>query len=243
MTVTVTAANAGTYTNGPANVTTNLNPPDPATLAVTAPSTITLRKNIVARAVATDQFRLDFRTLTGTALLGDGSTTGATLGDRVVVPATTVTSGTTYRIRERAATGSGTNLNNYTTAWRCVDGATVLSTGTTAAGGQVTIPAATVAGVNVVCTFTNAPLRATVTVSKTVQDATGANPQPGSGWVLGATSVGTVFTQAPTAATQTTTATGSVSWTVSFPNRTNQATVTVSETRSPPTTSSAGSAS
>ena len=233
VTVTVTAANAGTYTNGPANVTTNLNPPDPATLAVTAPSTITLRKNIVARAVATDQFRLDFRTLASNTLLGDGSTTGATLGDRIVVGPTTVTSGTTYRIRERAATGSGTNLNNYTTAWRCVDGATVLSSGTgTAVVGQVTIPAATVAGVNVVCTYTNAPLRATVTVSKTVQDATGANPQPGSGWVLGA-ATGAGATATPTATTQTTTATGSVSWSLAFANSTASTTVTVSETQKP----------
>lgn len=227
VTVAVTAAAGGVYTNGAANVTTILNAPETATLTVTSPSTITVRKNVVARAAASDQFALGLRTANGRNDLASATTSGSATGLQAAATSPyTVTAGQTYAIREAMAAGSASTISSYTSAWQCVAGGAVLSSGT-GASGTVTVPAASVMGAAIVCTFTNAPLVATVTVSKAVQDATGANPQPGSGWVLGAAATGAVA--APTATTQTTTASGAVSWKLSFANATAQASVAVSE--------------
>lgn len=227
VTVAVTSTVAGVYSNGAANVTTILNAPDTATLTVTAPSTITVRKNVMARVAASDQFVLGLRTSTGTADLTTATTTGSATGVQAAATTPyTATPGQTYTIREAMASRSASALSAYTSAWQCANGTEVLSSGTGATG-TVTVPAASVAGAAIVCTFTNSPLTATITVSKQVQDATGANPQPGAGWVLGAAATGATAT--PAATTQTTTATGSVRWQLAFANASSRAAIVVSE--------------
>ncbi|AZZ41362.1 hypothetical protein C0Z11_02615 [Acidipropionibacterium jensenii] len=95
--------------------------------------------------------------------------------------------------------------------------------------GQVTVP--NVSGATVNCVFTNAPVKATVNLSKTVQDITGAQ-SPGQGWSLGAT----IPSSSPTGATispsgnQTTDSTGNTGQQViTFPKFASTADVTVSE--------------
>ncbi|MFT8636529.1 MAG: SpaA isopeptide-forming pilin-related protein [Pseudoclavibacter sp.] len=76
---------------------------------------------------------------------------------------------------------------------------------------------------------------ATVTISKTVQDVNGQNPQAGSGWTVGASlaSASTSGTTITTPATQQTGSTGSVPtpWSIAFPSGSATASVTVSETQ------------
>lgn len=183
VTVGVTSAQAGTYTNGPANVTTILNAPDPATLTVTAPSTITVRKNVVARSAASDQFVLGLRTATGTTDLATVTTSGSALGvQAAAMTPYAVTPGQTYAIREAMASGSASTLTAYSSTWQCVNGATVLASGT-GASGSITVPASTPAGSGIVCTITNTPLTATLTLAATVAFGDAA----ATSWTLSAT--------------------------------------------------------
>lgn len=146
VTVAVTSTVAGVYSNGAANVTTILNAPDTATLTVTAPSTITVRKNVMARVAASDQFVLGLRTSTGTADLTTATTTGSATGVQAAATTPyTATPGQTYTIREAMASRSASALSAYTSAWQCANGTEVLSSGTGATG-TVTVPAASVAG-------------------------------------------------------------------------------------------------
>lgn len=74
---------------------------------------------------------------------------------------------------------------------------------------------------------------ASVTISKRVQDANGANEVAGHGWVMGATlPTGSTATISPSG-TQTTSTSGSVPspWTITFPSATALVDVTVTETQ------------
>ncbi|MBD3758187.1 MAG: LPXTG cell wall anchor domain-containing protein [Microbacterium sp.] len=231
VTVNVTSSTPGVYTNGASNVTTILNSPETATLTVNAPSTLSVRKNIVSRAAASDQFVLRLRSAGSTSDIATATTSGSATGVQTQsIAARQVISGQSYDFSEVMAAGSTSALTNYTSAWECRNGTSVLASGT-GSSGTIAIPAATVAGVAVVCTITNSPLLATVTVTKQVQDVTGANPQPGSGWVLGVVPSGTGVTTTPAATTQTTAASGSASWQISFATAASRATVAVSETQ------------
>ena len=78
---------------------------------------------------------------------------------------------TTYTLHETAASGS---LLNYTTTYSCIDtanGNVHVASGT---GASITLPfpATTVVSPNVVCTFTNAPLKPGITLQKSVAEKT-----------------------------------------------------------------------
>lgn len=111
---------------------------------------------------------------------------------------------------------------------------TVTNTGDAAAPG-VSLPVAVNTAIE--CTIYNRqlPLPATVTVTKHVTNAAGTNPLPAQDWNLGAATTGTTGTvvQAPTATTQVTPASGTVSWALTFSASTARATVAVSETQKP----------
>ena len=133
--------------------------------------TLSPRKDIVARYAPGDQFTL---TITGGGSR-DGNT-ATTTGDmtgvqREVAGPIIARSDTTYTLHETAASGS---LLNYTTTYSCVDtanGSVHVASGT---GASITLPfpGTTVVSPNVVCTFTNAPLKPGITLQKSVAEKT-----------------------------------------------------------------------
>src|SRR5690606_14166977 len=97
----------------------------------------------------------------------------------------------------------------------------------TGTSGSVTIPSA---GDAIVCTFTNTPLTASVTITKSVQDTQGQNENVASGWTVNAVPTATTgsVTRTPNAA-QTTNASGTATWPLKFGTVASRATVNVSE--------------
>jgi hypothetical protein len=149
VTVAVVAAAGGTYTNGPSNVTTVLNAPQATTLTVEAATTVTIRKNVVSRALAADQFRLAL--VSGSTEVASATTSGSALGLQTQqVGPVSVTRGATYTVAETVVTTA--QLRTYNTTYECVRGTTTIATGTSVSG-ALTIPDE--AGVDIVCTFTN----------------------------------------------------------------------------------------
>ncbi|GLK18132.1 beta strand repeat-containing protein [Herbiconiux flava] len=149
VTVAVLSNSGGTYTNGPANVTSILNAPDATTLTVEPPTTVTIRKNVVSRAQAADQFRLAL--VSGATEVASATTSGSALGLQTQqVGPVNVTRGATYTVGETVVTSA--QLRTYTTSYECARGSTVIARGTSVSG-SLTIPDE--AGVGIVCTFTN----------------------------------------------------------------------------------------
>ena len=188
-----------------------------------SPVTITLHKDVVARAAAGDQFELratPARSFTRSAVTA-GDSTGV---QAVQVGPIAVLAGAQVDIAEVVAVGAATN---YASAWHCSNG--VNGTGTSA---TVTVPQRSLE-----CTFVNSPLVTSVTVSKIVQGADGALETPGAGWQLGATATGQSVTLAsvgpqPTDAgdgSRTADASGSVRGDVHSGATTARAAITVSE--------------
>ncbi len=150
---------SGATTAGPTNVSPAIRGTDLGSCATT-PS-LSLKKNVVGRVQASDQFTLAITGpgITGAATGATATTTGAATGvqTRQAGPLPVV-SGNTYTLTE---TPSGTtNFSSYTSTYSCVNTATsaVVQTGS---GTSITLvmPAPTGAnGPPVVCTFTNAPL-------------------------------------------------------------------------------------
>ena len=146
--------------------------------------TLSLRKDIVARYAPGDQFTLS---ITGGGIREGNTTTttGNTTGvQREVAGPVIARSGTTYKLDETAASGS---LLNYATTYSCVDTANGNAPVASGAGASITLPfpgttvvssttlpSGATAGVspNVVCTFTNAPLRPGITLHKSVAEDT-----------------------------------------------------------------------
>ena len=133
--------------------------------------TLSLRKDIVARYAPGDQFTLS---ITGGGLRGGNTatTTGNTTGvQREVAGPIIARPGTTYKLDETAASGS---LLNYATTYSCVDTANGNAPVASGAGASITLPfPATIAvSPNVVCTFTNAPLKPGITLQKSVAEKT-----------------------------------------------------------------------
>ncbi|HKP06134.1 MAG TPA: hypothetical protein VJU58_02675, partial [Microbacterium sp.] len=150
ITVNVVSQTAGTYVNAPSNLTTPLVAASSATVTVTPAASITVLKNITARANAADQFTLSLRS--GTTTLASATTSGSTLGVQTArVDRYVVTPGTRYTIAEQLVGGTGIN---YGTSYECVRSGTVIASGTSTAA-PITIPDEP--GVQVVCTFTNTP--------------------------------------------------------------------------------------
>lgn len=149
ITVNVVSAAGATYTLAPSNASTMLNPPQSTALVVEPPTTVTIRKNVVSRALAADQFRLSL--VSGTTEVATATTSGSALGIQTTqVGPVSVTRGATYSIAETVVTSS--SLRTYTTTYECVRGTTVIARGTSVSG-ALTIPDE--AGVSIVCTFVN----------------------------------------------------------------------------------------
>ncbi|KRC46981.1 hypothetical protein ASE16_16490 [Leifsonia sp. Root227] len=159
ITFNVTAAAEGTYTNGPGNIVSNLNPPANAVLVVRAPR-ITLTKALGApREAATDQFTVALKT--GGAS-GSAVASGTTIGTGAAVTAGSGTTGayvatvgTAYTLTE-AASGT-TSLANYASTITCTDSFGLQSgLPNGAAYNPASPPSITpVAGANIACVITN----------------------------------------------------------------------------------------
>ncbi|WP_347755740.1 SpaH/EbpB family LPXTG-anchored major pilin [Agrococcus sp. ProA11] len=191
-----------------------------------APATLTVRKNVVGRVAASDQFTLS--ALRGSLALGSVTTSGTADGMQPTqLGPLTALAGQTYTIQETISANAG----SYTSSYTCVDstGATIASG--SARSGSVTIPDRS--GASVVCTFRNAPLVSSVVVRKVVQGTDGTGEDPGVGWSVTADARATSgsVTSVPGAATQTTDAAGEASWLLRFGSTTSVASIAVSETQ------------
>lgn len=187
-----------------------------------SPANLTVRKNVIDRVNAGDQFKLELKS--GSTVVSTATTTGSAKGvQSQQIGPVPVIAGQQYTISESMASGTAAD---YASSWSCTNGASGSGT-----SGTVTIP--NTSGASVVCTFTNTPLVAQVTVSKTVRDVDGANPQPGVGWQLGDTATPTTgtVTATPAAVQQTTSASGAVNWTLKFGTPGSRATLHPSETQ------------
>ncbi|MGZ1490863.1 SpaA isopeptide-forming pilin-related protein [Brevibacterium sediminis] len=194
-----------------------------------SPATITLQKDVQGgRAKSSDQFGLSLKQ--GSTELGATTTTGTQTGiqDEIVGPLP-AKRGAEIVFSESAATGA--DLGNYASTYSCaVDGKALSGSSGTGTSGTVTIPNT---GDAVVCTITNAPLTANVSIHKDVVDENGENKKPGKDWTVGAKATATTdsVTSAPTAATQKTDANGNAKWGLKFSKTTGRATVAISETQ------------
>lgn len=194
-----------------------------------SPATITLQKEVVGgRAKASDQFELSLKQ--GTADLGTATTTGSATGvQEEIVGPQPAKRGAAIKFSESEANGA--DLGDYASAYSCtVDDKPMSGTSGTGTSGSVTIPNS---GEEVVCTITNSPLTANVSIHKDVADEDGKNVKPGEDWTVGAKTTATTdsITQAPTAATQKTNTSGDAKWALRFNKTTGRATIAVSETQ------------
>lgn len=179
ITVDVTAAAEGTYTNGPSNVTTNLLPPTPTTLVVRAPRITLIKALGTTRSSDTDEFTVQIRTGSASGTVVSSPTNATTAGSGATVTAGTGTTGayvaaaaTPYFLTEAAA--GTTNLSRYGSTITCTDTEgrqTGLPTGAAFTGSLTLTP---VAGADIRCTLTNSLLPAPfLNVSKTAGAVTG----------------------------------------------------------------------
>ncbi|WP_133162889.1 LPXTG cell wall anchor domain-containing protein [Arthrobacter glacialis] len=130
-------------------------------------NTLQVQKNIGARVVSTDQFKLTASV--GTTEIGaSGTTTGTSTGLQTgpgTFASSVPISGTTITIAETGP--PGTALSQYTANWICKDQGDVTVASGTGTSGTFVFPQSTTSGVNVTCVITNQPLSAQVTVTKT----------------------------------------------------------------------------
>nr|WP_238338331.1 GEVED domain-containing protein [Pedococcus badiiscoriae] len=143
-----------------------------------SPNSLSLQKNIAGRANAGDQFGL---AITGNGISANntavtsGSTGGVQTAPSEVVGPILVIPGRTYTITEQGADGA--DLAGYASQYQCVDtlnGNAVVASGTGTTG-PVLMPSTTNSGSNVVCTFTNTPLIAGLSLLKSAALTTDAN--------------------------------------------------------------------
>jgi LPXTG-motif cell wall-anchored protein len=194
-----------------------------------SPATITLQKDVQGgRAKADDQFALSLKQ--GGTELGSATTTGSATGiQEEIVGPLPAKRGAAITFSETAARGA--TLDDYGITYTCTtDGKPMNGVSGEGRSGSVTIPNT---GDAVVCTITNAPLTANVSIHKDVVDENGANKKPGKDWTVGAKATATTdsVTSAPTAATQKTDANGNAKWGLKFSKSTGRATVAISETQ------------
>ena len=197
-----------------------------------SPATITLQKEVIGgRAEASDQFALSLKQ--GSTDLGTATTTGTSTGiQKEIVGPQPAKRGAIVTFSEAGANGA--DLGDYASAYSCtVDDKPMSGTsgsGTSGTSGTVTIPNT---GEAIVCTISNSPLTANVSIHKDVADEDGKNVKPGKDWTVGAKATATTdgITQAPTAATQKTNASGDAKWALKFTKTTGRATIAVSETQ------------
>ncbi|MGW9114643.1 prealbumin-like fold domain-containing protein [Microbacterium sp. NPDC055683] len=133
------------------------------------PPTLTVKKDVVARSAASDQFTLGIAA--GSTSITSATTTGAANGIQAETAGPVpVTVGTRYTFSETMAPGSATPLARYASSWTCTVTTLAGSTQTLATGsgatGTLTI-ASSQSGLPITCTFSNSP-RPTLTVHKDV---------------------------------------------------------------------------
>lgn len=194
-----------------------------------SPATITLQKEVIGgRAEASDQFALSLKQ--GSTDLGTATTTGTSTGiQKEIVGPQPAKRGAIVTFSEAGANGA--DLGDYASAYSCtVDDKPMSGTSGSGTSGTVTIPNT---GEAIVCTISNSPLTANVSIHKDVADEDGKNVKPGKDWTVGAKATATTdgITQAPTAATQKTNASGDAKWALKFTKTTGRATIAVSETQ------------
>lgn len=131
-----------------------------------SPATLTIKKDVVERADASDQFEL---TLANAAdeLIASATTTGAATGiqGQQVGPFPAV-AGQTYNFGETMASGSSSALDVYDSSWSCTADGQEFASGS-GASDAVTMPALPAgAGAVVECTITNTPQDVSVVVEK-----------------------------------------------------------------------------
>ncbi|WP_152348911.1 SpaA isopeptide-forming pilin-related protein [Brevibacterium sp. CFH 10365] len=195
-----------------------------------APATVTLQKYVEGgRAKPGDQFALSLKE--AGSELGPATTTGnaTKVQDDKIGPIPTKR-GLKLTFAETAG-NSTTNLDDYASTYSCtVDGRALSGASGTGTSGTVTIPST---GDAVVCTITNAPLTANVSIHKDVVDENGENKKAGKDWTVGAkaTAMTDSVNSSPTAATQKTDSNGDAKWGLKFSKTTGRATVAISETQ------------
>lgn len=149
ITVSVVAADAGTYNSGTVTPTGLVVSPA-SSLTVAPATTITIRKNLPTRTSTADQFTLSLRS--GTSVLASATTSGTATGIQAAqVSRSVVQPGSTYTIHEAPTSGAGLA---YANGYECTRAGTVIASGGAAAG-SITIPDEV--GAEVLCTFTNTP--------------------------------------------------------------------------------------
>ena len=142
--------NLGTVTTGLADST------DLA--SCNSPANLTVKKNVVGRSLATDQFTIAVNS--GQTQVATATTTGTSTGIQAQqIGPIPVLAGGTYTISETAAGGG--SLASYTTTWSCDNGQSGAGT-----SGSVSIP--NVGGASVSCTFSNTPLQGSLQITKVV---------------------------------------------------------------------------
>lgn len=147
--------------------------------------TLTIQKDVTRRAQSSDQFTLTARDSSSTSL-GSAITTGAATGvQSAKVGPVVVKDGQSYSFSEAMASGSGSALSEYGSAYQCTataaDGTTTQLASASQASGTVQIPAITSgsSAAAVTCTFTNTPKISTLAVAK-VWKVNGTTYQEGS---------------------------------------------------------------
>ncbi len=151
------------------------------------PPTLELRKDIVSRSGADDQFRLQIFPEDSATASASATTTGDSLGvqDQIAGPVVAVV-GQTYRLVESGAGGAGMDLSMYDSSLVCrntaADDAVVSTTRVSDTEYTVTIPPVSSGSATAIsCTFTNTAIEGSVTWHKT--DETG-DALAGSTWTL-----------------------------------------------------------
>ncbi|MGO1181748.1 prealbumin-like fold domain-containing protein [Micrococcaceae sp. AOP34-BR2-30] len=191
-----------------------------------SPANLTVKKNVVSRVQTGHQFTL--RVQSGSTLVADATTVGNTNGvQSEQIGPVPVIAGQEYRISEIGA--GSTPLNSYGSSYICTSGGSTIASGD-GTSGNVRIPVLQSGqpGAAVECTFTNTPLTADVAIKKIVQDASGENPQPASGWTVNA-SPQSGATRAPNNQQQTAGSEGRADWKLQFTSS-SAVNLTVSET-------------
>ncbi|SER74925.1 LPXTG-motif cell wall anchor domain-containing protein [Propionibacterium cyclohexanicum] len=209
----------------------------------TYPPTLAVQKNVMGRYQAGDQFQMSIVRDGQSSPLAAKTTAGSQTGIQAQIAGPAIASaGAKYDITETAS--GTTDLSHYTTTYACTSD-TDPTWRVSGSGSSFSIdpfpspPPSNANGPDVTCTFTNTPVfpTASVTVSKQVTQLGGTNPQPASGWTMGATlsspPSGVTIT---TPSTQVTGQNGSVPgpWTISgFSSLEQTTTLAVSETQQP----------
>ncbi|WP_366181248.1 SpaA isopeptide-forming pilin-related protein [Actinomyces timonensis] len=146
-----------------------------------SPATFILKKNIVKRENANDQFKLAVSYDPAGGEIASVQTTGNANGvQKEVIGIFPVMIGTDFSFSESAANGA--SLSNYSSSWSCTrSGSSTPFAQGQGTGGTVRIPQQS--SVVVECTFTNAPLTGSVSWDKTASNAP-SQLLPGSEWLL-----------------------------------------------------------